>query len=212
MKRKQESSQKESPNKQDYLESMFLDEEALRLEHLRAMAMAEEKMRQQKEQRLAEFEMTNDYWNDDNMIGYNEEAKWGTRKALAKRQQHQGGHGAGRMSSGGMGKLRQSDSILVNRLTGKSSSGGSGRSLSGELKGHSRRKPTQQQQQLKGLTAQSKDNNNKNSSSSSNNNNSNKNNYRSNSGSGGSNKKHSSLPHDRLNNHHHHPNIKARGS
>lgn len=188
----QEPKQTEALSRLDYPDAMFLDEEALQLEHQRARAAAEERRRLEKKQRSAEFGVV-DYSNDDNTIPIDAAEKGMMMvKVLSKRHQLKTAAQQEMDMMKGLEEQRdrksgrqQSDSILVNRLMGKSWSGSSrtSSSSSGKLKGPLRSK----------VGANSMVNNYRNSS----------NNY----------KKHvASVPHDGLNNHHHHPNIKAWGS
>lgn len=144
---------------------------------------------------MADFAMVDDYWNDDNMIGSNDEVKWGRAKTFAKRHQ---ASAIEKQVAPARTKHSKSHSILVKRLMGKGNSS-SGSVVSGELKGHWRRKP-QSLLPPKRQTALSKDNYTRNI-----------NNYPD-SGSVISSKRLASLTHDRLNNHHHHPTEKSRRS
>lgn len=187
--------QKQQSERREFSGIKFLDEQALEQERLRAYAVEEEKARKRKEERMADFAMVDDYWNDDNMIGSNDEVKWGRAKTFAKRHQ---ASAIEKQVAPARTKHSKSHSILVKRLMGKGNSS-SGSVVSGELKGHWRRKP-QSLLPPKRQTALSKDNYTRNI-----------NNYPD-SGSVISSKRLASLTHDRLNNHHHHPTEKSRRS
>ena len=103
------------PRLRDYSDFMFLDAEALDQERKRAFALESEKALLRKEQRMADFGLTEDYWNDDNMIGSHEDAKW-----VAKRPPPPPPPG---------GKKKPSDSILISRLMGKGAGSGEAKSL-----------------------------------------------------------------------------------
>lgn len=180
---------RKKPNQKQFIDReprrMLMNAEELEQEHLRAYALAKEKMLQSQRQRQADF--MDDYWNDDNMIGTNDddEAKWGA-KAVSKRHQSLAVMtGKKQQHELAAGKPSATDSILKKRPLGMADP-------SGELKGHSRRK-----QQQKRPTAHSKDNFIIKSSGS---------------GSTSSNGSGSKRQAPKLNNHHHHPDVRARGS
>lgn len=158
--------------------NLFRTEEALQQEHQRALAMAEEEKRKRKEQRLAEFDMDDDYSNDDNMIA-SDEGPWDRDRDRVKLQS---------IKMLTPQQQKQSDSIFMDRLMGNGA-------------GASRKSPG-----AKKLTAQARENKNYRSSKSRTSGGSPFRSFSS-SGSSSSSKKFASSPHDRLNNHHHHPNV-----
>lgn len=180
------------PKQRDNPEILYLDEEELRQERIRALALEEEKARQRKEQRLAEFAMVDDYWNDDNMILSEEGPVWEVMRPEQKRASRQP---AAARTGGGKGKPQ--DSILLNRLSEKRR--GSSSSSSSEFKTQPGDRRTKTMPLKRLFAAPSKGNSSGSSSNTSN--------YRS-----MNSKKIASNPHDRLNNHHHHPNAKSRES